>query len=671
MSEPQTTIESISEFASQPYLRWSLELNAAEKNQTKWVEESDSSIRRFLDDTRQGGPRSRLNLYHSNVVTLRALLFGSLPQVDVSRRFNDNSDDVARVASEMMERYLNTDLDKDDDGFMSSCRYALEDWTLTDLGVVRLRYEPGEEQEVEAKRDAIKDEEGNEVEAAVPAVMGYPDEMVEADYVNWRDFRWSPARTWHEVRWVAFRVEMTRDALVKRFGEKKGQQVPMMKGSRPTTDTDNASSKLEVTDAWQRAEVWEIWSKEDRKVRWWAKGMEDLLDERDDPYGLDEFFPVPKPLCANSTTTKFIPRAEFFFAKDIYDEIDELTYRIKMLERACKITGGFDATEENLQRIFQENTENELTPIKNWLALQEKGGLAQGVQLIDVKPIAEVIQILNVQRQEKIALLFQVTGMSDIMRGQASQKATATEQRIKAGFASTRVQTMQDEVARFMADIQRIRAELVAKHCSPETIAQRANAERLQPEDQALVPQALDLIKSRFVEFRIQVRSETVALPDLAQQKQDAVEFIGALNQGLQGILPVIQMVPESAPFLLELLGWGLTKFKGAQQVEGVVDKMVTMAEQKAAQPPPPPPPDPRLETEKVKAGAAQFKAQADMVKTKQDMQLAQQKHGMEMQKMAVQAKLDQQKLANDVIRNSLPQPPTPPQRLDGRGAQA
>jgi hypothetical protein len=65
--------------------------------------------------------------------------------------------------------------------------------------------------------------------------------------------------------------------------------------------------------------------------------------------------------------------------------------------------------------------------------------------------------------------------MSDIMRGQASQQTTATEQSIKARFASVRIQSMQDEFARFCSDTQRIKAEIISKHFDKNTIIKRAN----------------------------------------------------------------------------------------------------------------------------------------------------------------------------------------------------
>ena len=75
---------------------------------------------------------------------------------------------------------------------------------------------------------------------------------------------------------------------------------------------------------------------------------------------------------------------------------------------------------------------------------------------------------------ELMNLLFQVTGMSDIMRGQSTAGATATEQALKAKFASTRVQEFQNEFARFASDTQRIKAEIISKHFDPQTIAERS-----------------------------------------------------------------------------------------------------------------------------------------------------------------------------------------------------
>jgi stress-induced morphogen len=104
--------------------------------------------------------------------------------------------------------------------------------------------------------------------------------------------------------------------------------------------------------------------------------------------------------------------------------------------------------------------------------------------------------------------------MSDIMRGQASQQTTATEQAIKARFASVRVQSMQDEFARFCSDTQRIKAEIISKHFEPQTIIERSNIMRTP--DAQFAEQAVQLIKDKFSEYRITVNPDSVSLTDFA-----------------------------------------------------------------------------------------------------------------------------------------------------------
>ena len=89
----------------------------------------------------------------------------------------------------------------------------------------------------------------------------------------------------------------------------------------------------------KRGKVYEIWDKENEKATWITKSMREVLDEKDDPLGLEGFFPCPRPLFANATTTKLLPTPDFELAKDLYNEIDGITYRLKKLEESAKVVG--------------------------------------------------------------------------------------------------------------------------------------------------------------------------------------------------------------------------------------------------------------------------------------------------------------------------------------------
>jgi hypothetical protein len=105
-------------------------------------------------------------------------------------------------------------------------------------------------------------------------------ECVEVNYVHWKDVLWSAgSRVWHEARWLAFANDMSRAQLVKRFGA-LGQLVPL---SAPRGEDGKKPSP------WGRARVWEVWSKEERKVFWYVEGFHKVLDVVEDPLGLEAF----------------------------------------------------------------------------------------------------------------------------------------------------------------------------------------------------------------------------------------------------------------------------------------------------------------------------------------------------------------------------------------------
>ncbi len=308
-------IDTAEQFNDDPagwYRRWMVEIEAAQQEVNDWHERGDTVIARFLDerDGVEDDNVTKLNLFSSNVQTLRAMLYGKVPSADVTRKFGDPQDDVGRVAGEIIERVLNCDIERDGDGYKDAVGYALDDRLLPGFGNARVRYTVEmDTREVPAKTELreIQTTQGlmaQEVEVA----PGYSEEFktfedVETDYVFWKDFLWSPARVWAEVRWVAFRVFMTREDLINRFGEEIGGVVAL--DSRGPGQERKGSQ--EVSDPWGRAEVWEIWNKDTREVFWITPSFTQTLDRQADPLALSGFVPCPRPMFANATTSKRIP----------------------------------------------------------------------------------------------------------------------------------------------------------------------------------------------------------------------------------------------------------------------------------------------------------------------------------------------------------------------------
>lgn len=634
--------EELKDDPKEQVARWAVEFAAARKETTKFHERGAKIIKRFKDDRDRGADtNTRWNLFSSNVQTQQALLYGQTPKVDVTRRFGDSKDDAGRVAAQILERVLNCDVESPTDTYAQALWHALQDRLLPGMGMCRIRYE---REEIETPAvEAELDEYGAELAPEVPASYELKRENVVVEYVPWKKHLWSPASTFNEVRWWAFAADLSRKQLVERFGD-VGKLVPISTGKRKkgSVDEDGKNSP------WGRAEVWEVWDKETKKVCWYVEGFHKLLDTKDDPLQLEGFWPFARPMTANATTDSLVPTPDFVLAQDLYNEIDEVSSRITNLEKAIVVRGAYDGANEGLKRLLSETANNELIPVSNFAAFMEKGGIAGAIAWMPLETIVLALDKLREYRTELQQALYQVTGMADIMRGQASAPGTtATEQSIKAKYGSVRMQALQDEFARFASDLQRLKAEVMCRFFEPSTLLERSNI-MLTP-DAELAQQAVELLKSKYGLYRVEVKPESVSLADFAAQRNEATEFVVGVSQFLSASAPLAQSMPGSAPFLLELLGLVMTRFRFAAEAEGIVDRAIQATKQQQQQPQGQPPPDPKLM-------AAQLKAQTDMQKValehQADLARIQAETQAEVAKQAAQAQFNaQEELARAQIK--------------------
>jgi hypothetical protein len=608
--------------------RWQVELSASRERLKKWHEQGDKTVKFFLDERDAGDEmEERLGLFTANTQTMEALLYGKTPQADVTRKFSDADDDVARVSAEILKRLLNADIERECDGFSSSLQDALQERLQPGMGSVRLRYvaEFGQEQTV----DAQVDETGREL---APAYVTTPKvhEDVETVFESWKNQLWGAGKRFQDVGWWAFKAELSQEKLVEKFGE-IGRTIPL-------NTKKSGSEDLKKSDPWERADVWEIWDKEHKKCWWVVEGFTRVLTpvelqanengSIDDPLELEGFWPFPRPMVANVTTSKFVPKPDFIMAQDLYVRVNRLYDRISMLQDALKVAGLYDDSVGDLQQLLDSDTGNKLYPVKRWAMFAEKGGINGAIDWFPLDMIVGALDKLTAKLNDTIALLYQVTGMSDIMRGQAAVAATATEQAIKAKFASVRVQRFQDEFARFASDAQKIRAEIICSQFDENTILERSNI--MQTPDKVFAPDAVKLLKSKFYNYRVQVKPEAISLTDYAALKQERTEVIAAIGGYLQVAGPLAMQSPALGPSLLQILQWLVSGLKGASGIESILDQAVQQAKQAAAmasQQPQQEKPDPRMMTE-------QFKAKAQMVH-------AQQAHAQDMQRIQAETQAD------------------------------
>ena len=621
------TVDDTAEYEDTPkglYDYYSDELNASIKMTSRWHKKADKIVNRYLgkstgssvDGTIAGkGDMFELNLFHSNIQTVGSMLYGNLPKIDVSRRYADSSDDVGRVAAETMERLLNLDVQQNGEELDAVLRSALFDRLVVGLGCGRVRYEVETEQ---VAVEGMTDDKGDPVmeERLV-------SESAPIDYYFWGDVLWGWARNFADVPWVAFRNYLTKEEIQSRFPDAdaedltyKTQQMASGDESLKNPDTDGPKMK---------AEVWELWDKEKRKVCWISLGYEKLLDAKPDPLQLRQFFPCPPFFLANSTTSLYMPTPDFCLSEDLYNQIDILQTRISILTSAVKAVGAYDAGSPEIPRIMKEGFENDLIPVENWALMSEKGGLKATIEWLPIDAIVNALDKLRQLLSETIGLLQQVTGMSDIMRGDLSNQYEGVGQtNMKAKFGSVRVQALQDQFATFASNIMQIKAEIISRHFSPETIARQSNMQHSPDVD--LLPQAIELIKTPdSALLRIDIRPESVAMVDYGQMKEERTGYLNALSTFMQSASPLMESDPATKPFLLEMLQWGLAGFKGSQEIEGVMDRAIEASKEEADNPKADPAEQAQQQAEQMEKMKAQIALQAIQAKAAADQALREQ----------------------------------------------
>ena len=644
------------------YEDWYNTIAQYERTFKEWEGRADKITKRYRDDQRsRNNPNAKFNILWSNVQTITPAVFARLPRPDVSRRFRDN-DPIGRVASMMLERALEYEIEHYGD-YASAMKQSVQDRLLGGRGTAWVRYEPHIVGEMDGESEGAPDdgyqitEDIDEAETE-GGIHRENQERIEyecapVDYVHWRDFGLTVARTWEEVTAVWRKVYLGRPALVERFGEELGGKIPL--DTRPET---SRTFNEKMGEGAKEACIYEIWDKTTGQVLWLSKSMGKILDTRDDPLQLENFWPCPKPMFSTLTTDSLIPVPDFVLYQDQARQLDTLADRIDGFIQALKVRGVYDASEPSLSRLFTEGDNNALLPIKNYAAFSEKGGMVGAINLVDIKPIAEGLQMAYQAMEQVKGQIYEIMGIADIQRGQTDPNETLGAQIIKSNNASGRLKTMQHDVVNFATALLQIKGQIICQHFTDETIVKISGAMQLSPQDQALIPQALELLKNEPAKnFRIEVTTDSMIYQDEQQEKADRVEFLSAVSSFMQTALPVATQSPELTPLLMEMLKFGVTAFKAGKGMEGLIDETADKFRQQAKQlEGKPKPPTPEQQKMQMQMQVEQAKIAAQQTKAQQDMQLEQQKMQMQMElekaKQEYQAQENQLKFQLEDQRN-------------------
>jgi hypothetical protein len=629
MTDTQS-IKSIIETASNPqteYSRWKSEIQYGLKELSGWHKNGLKSLRRYSDDrgALDSGSK-RYNLFAANVDVLTGALYSTPPRVSVTRKFDDYDDDTARVAAIILQRCLEQDLYDPNNPINRVFAQAVQDRLVPGMGTAWLRVEVEEEEQTDPITQQI-----------IPVVVS---QRALAEHVHWQDLLWSPCRIWDDRRWVARRVYMTYDKGVKRFGD-KFKNVPMVTKSKAGNESDESGPENKLI---QEAEIWEIWDREQKEIIWISTGYPEILDKKKDFLELSGFEPTPQPFFALQTTSVCIPIPDYIRWIDQYTELDTINQRIAMLVKACRAAGVYDKAQDGVKNLMSDGTDNKLIPVDNWAMFAEKGGLKGLIDWLPLETIVAAQATLREAREDIKVQIYELTGISDVVRGSSNPHETLGAQRMKADFASSRIQVLQTQFEAWATEVLRIKAEIMCRHFPDEALLAMSNI--MNTADADIAPMAVKALKSeQFVDFRIAIEPFSMAQVDFSQEKADRIEFLSTMGTFLEKAIAAAQTVPEMVPMMTTMIKFLVSGFKVSATIEGAIDRsldaMVQGQQARQAQPPKPSPEELRLQYDQQKLALDNKKIEADSAKAQGEAML-------EGEKMKQQAAADAQKLEQD-----------------------
>jgi hypothetical protein len=117
------------------------------------------------------------------------------------------------------------------------------------------------------------------------------------------------------------------------------------------------------------------------------------------------------------------------------------------------------------------------------------------------------------QRDMLVQAIYEVTGIADIMRGSSDPNETLGAQQLKAQFGSSRMKRRQRAIQKWIRDIYKIKAEIIAEHFEPQVLQDMTGDE--------ITPEIMQLLRSdKLRSYRIDIETDSTIFEDAEGEKK-------------------------------------------------------------------------------------------------------------------------------------------------------
>ena len=544
------------------------------------------------------------NIFYSNVQTLDSNLCLNNPKPDIQRRFLKRLDsdklksntyaEVARVLSGAVEYVV------DVSNVNRIMKKDVHNADVVGRGIAWVEYNPTIE----------TDENGVEH-------ISHRD--IHLTSLKYDEYLCSSAECEADVWWKARRHLLTRKDIYQRFGYSADDSELQY---APENKKDNDTML-------KRGEVWEIWDKNDKKRIFILMNHRnhELLEVSDDPYRLECFFPCDE-LVYITENNSIIPVPELLVYRKQALLLETICKKIAQISESLKYVVVMGSQDKSVGQDIMRSSNGDVVSIQSNDA---PSGIASMLTTVPTDPAVKVIEYLEAQKEKVKQNIYDITGISDLMRGISDPRETAKAQQIKGVFGSLRFQDRQMMVQEHRKRVYRIIAEIVAEHYDIETLTEmtctylpsdqekadlqlKINALQMQAQE---VPQEFiakyeeikdtptweDVIRilrsDRLRNYTVDVETTATAFDDQEQQQ----EAIDKLTQTYMGMAQMAeQLSPELIKGFIPIIKMNLSTCKLSstisRQLEEALDSAYRSVEEEAKQPPVPTPEQEKLQAD-------------------------------------------------------------------------
>lgn len=593
------------------------------------------------------------NILYSNTETLLPALYNTTPRPVVQRRYRD-SDPLGSAVAKTTQRALEFSIDPAGEETLDFDQ-VMEAATLSALlpgrGLTRFDLD-------------VELEEGGNADPSAGTAHSY----ICVKDVPWDRFCHGYGRKWADVEWVCFEhlvSEHERDENFPELGvQEKKDWEPVEMEDRTGNSSDTSPHNDEELKGAKLYQFFEIWHRPSKTVMFCTPQLEEWLRVVDDPFKLEGFYPLPAcgPLTFVSRLSGIVPVPLYKFYKKQAEELNTITLRIKHLTKMLKVRGAYDSTVTGLAEVLKAS-DGEMIPLDALSGLYgQNKSLKDALWVPEIQEIIQALQTLYINRDACKRTIYEITGISDILRGASVASETATAQKIKDQWGTLRLRKMQKKVQTYVRDSLRVMAELVAGFYSVEELQRITNLEFPTAEAQAQArlalqssqapggqpdPQIVEILQTPSWEavkqamashlsraYKIDIETNSTVDAEATEDKQNISELLNAMAQFMSGVAPLVEQGAMPYDVAKTILLTIVRRYRFGTEVEDALQKMQA-----------PQPKDDgsqaKLELEKQKGEAQiqqmQVQAQIDERNALREQQLRDQEAALKARELAMQ----------------------------------